>query len=263
MKTKNSTLKRVFECFFSGVVIAILLILVLWFINFFNVFTLPEYITRFFESGNDEPDTSYYDESSFYDFLEQNSHSATDIAYVTLNEDNVEELVYELIERDVYFWEVETELFYKQESTVSNHKVWKNGNSVRVDTLSSGVNNSVVITDTETVIRDNLTGDERKIIGDTDFAPESIINIADITFYLNSDITAVTDARLIETESEKYLFVKFYTKELDKVDEFYLSLDYGVILSAASELEGEIIFHQKTINFVPDTAVSRDIFLVD
>ncbi len=260
MSEKKTALKRILECFFSGAIVALLLLLVLWFINFFKVFELPSFISDFFDGREESPDSSYFDESHFYEFLEQNNHSESDISYISIDTENVKGLIDVLISHSNFYWEVETTLFYDKDTTVTTHKMWDDGESVRVDSVSNGLNNSLIITDSETVFRNNLTGETRTISGDTDFTPENIINIADIKFYIDSEFTDITDARLIETAEEKYLFVKFYTEKFNKTDEFYLSLDYGVVLSATSEINGVVTFSQKTKDFVFNFEETGDLF---
>ncbi len=259
---KNPTLRKICECFFSGVIIAVLLLLVLWFINFFKVFPLPDFLKNFFDSNKESPDSSYYDESRFYEFLENSGEGVSTVEYVSLNKDNVVHLIKKLIVQEGYYWEVETEVFYGASSSLSVHKIWNNGSSMRVDTVSNGINTSLAVTDKGTAFRDNLNGKTRIIEGDTDYAPESIINIADIAFYVNSERTQITDARFVETDSEEYLYISFYTEEFDKTDEFYLSLDYGIVLSASSEMEGVQTFSQKTKDFVLDSTMSEELFSI-
>jgi hypothetical protein len=66
---------------------------------------------------------------------------------------------------------------------------------------------------------------------------------------MSSEYTEMKDAGLIDTDTEKYLYVSFYTESLDKLDEFYVSLDFGVVLFASSEINSEKVFSQTTRDF--------------
>jgi hypothetical protein len=262
MKEKKTRKRRILECFFSGVFIALALILLIFFLNRWGIFPLPQIISDFFNFEKGEVDQSYYDEERFYEFLSNNTSSDTEIKEVKLTVDNVSEFIRAIPVYSNYYWEIESQMLYSDKSTLYEYTIHSHNERYRIDEIHGNKNLTTVKDSEETVIRDNVTLNKRTIIGDTDFSFENLISIADIDFYLSSPDSVIKEARLIDTDTEKYLFVEFYTETLRKTDEFYISLDYGVVLFAMSRMGEEIVFTQKTNSFNPNYTPSDALFKI-
>ncbi len=260
MAGKRKAVKRICEYFFSGVFVALLCLLVLWFINYFKVFNLPPFISEFFDGKKEEPDASYYDRTRFYEFLEENSISSNDADFVELTGDNVASMAETLISDENYFLEVQCKFFSGKDSIVTLHKIWSSHDKKRVDTIGQSENVTHVIKDGQTYILNNYNGESKVIKGDTDFILSDMINIADIKKYFEHDKTQVLDAKLVETDTDKCLYVKFYAEDLDKTDEFYISLEKGVVLNAVSAIGGEVVFEQTTLEYISSAIHDETVF---
>ena len=251
MREKKTVIKKICGYFFSGVFFALLLVLVVWFLYYFNIFKMPDFIVNFFGGKAENIDTSYYDEQRFYEFLEKNGVSRNNVDFVILNNDNTAHFLNALEPCDNYQSKLIAKRFYEENVSEYKYTVWKDGTSWRVDCTGEHENTTTVRTGETTVSYNNLTGESRTINGDTDFTLENAVNIADVKQYINSLDTKVEESRLVTTDSAQYLYVKFNTEAYNKIDEFYVSLDYGVVLSATSEIRGKVVFSQITESFEP------------
>ena len=260
MAGKRTVLKRICEYFFSGVFVALLCLLVLWFINYFKVFNLPTFISEFFDGKTEEPDASYYDRTRFYEFLEESGTSSSTTDFVQLTGENVADMTKTLMSEENYFLEVQCEYFSGKDSVSTLHRIWSSSDKKRVDTIGQNENVTHVLKDGETFILNNYSGESKTIKGDTDFILSDMINIADINKYFEHDKTQVADAKLVESDNDKHLYVKFYTESLDKTDEFFISLEKGVILNAVSLIGEEVVFKQTALEYIPQALHDENIF---
>ena len=263
MKDPKGLLKKICEYFFSAAIIGFVLLLLLWFFYYFNIFSMPNFITRFFGGRDGEVDSSYYNEEHFYDFLLKNEGVNTYFTEVSLTNDNVKSVISSITPISTFYWKAQTQLFYENKSNGYQHTVWSFDGKMRVDSASTYTNTTTVINEDTTLVRNNINGRVNKIVGDTDFSFDEIINIADIALYMDSSLSEVKEARFIDADSDKYLFVSFYTEKLDKVDSFYISLDYGIVLFAYSEISNVKVFEQKTQEFLKQYSYSEDIFKIE
>ena len=259
MNEKKSSLRKFVEYFFSGVVVVFVLLLVLWFINYFKIFKRPSFISDFFDGEKKDSDTAYSDESHLYEFLEQSGVSENSVSFAEIEKENVNSFVDVLTSKKGYYYEVETTVFYDGRSTATDHMIWNEDDYIRVDSKGKNLDNTYIVTHDGIEFSNNLTGEKRKIEGDVDFTPENIINIADVRFYLNSEYSETVDAKLVQAEEEKCLYLKFYTERYNKTDEFYISLDKGVVLSSTSQIDGVLTFYQKTKEFTYSSDQSRQV----
>jgi len=262
MSEKKVHQKKIIEYFFSAIVILLVILLLSGFLFYFSIIPTPQFLTEIFGFGKEEIDPSYYDETEFYAFLQNNQTDSSEIKMLHVNVDNAADFITALKTQENFYWELDTVDIYKSYEAKCSHSVWAQNGKMRADTVSQYQNTTVVFDDSETVIRNNKNGDVRTFKGDTDFTFESVVNIADVEFYINSSECIMKDASLVNTETEKYLHVIFENQDLKKTDEFYISLDYGIVLFAVSYIDGEKVFTQTTKDFRPDYQASSDIFKI-
>lgn len=262
MSEKKVHHKKIIEYFFSAFIILLVLLLLLGFLLYFSIVPTPAFLTEVFGFGKSEVDSSYYNESEFYAFLQNNQNGTSDIKTLHVNVDNAADFITALKTHDNFYWEIDTIDFYKNYEMSYSHSVWAQAERMRADTVSQYQNTTVIVEEEKTVVRNNKNGDIRTFEGDTDFTFESVVNIADVEFYIDSPDSTMREASLVNTETEKYLYVVFENETLKKTDEFYISLDYGIVLFAVSYIDGEKVFTQTTKDFRPDYQASSDIFKI-
>ena len=118
MNNKKGTVKRICEYLFSGAIIALVLILLLWFLYYFKIFKMPAFVNEFFGGKHESADTSYYDEDNFYDYLSSKNDPVLQIEKLELNSDNIKSFIDALVMPDNYYWE--TELVTVQRPLITN-----------------------------------------------------------------------------------------------------------------------------------------------
>ncbi len=261
MREKKSNLKKIFEYIFSGILILALTLVVLWALFYYKVLPTPAFLSTLFNS-EDEVDSSYYNEDKFYDYLEGITEPETEVRTLTVDIDNVSDFINAVKVQDNYYWELEVENFYGEDSNKYSHTVWATDNKLRVDSASKYSDTTTVIDSEGVHIRNNKNGEVNDVGTDTEFTFSGVVNIADIEFYLTSRHSEIKEAGLIDTDTEKYLYVRVYTESLDKTDEFYVSLDSGIVLFASSEIASERVFVQTTREFRTNYTAASDIFKI-
>ncbi|MBQ9976949.1 MAG: hypothetical protein IJP16_10600 [Clostridia bacterium] len=261
MREKKSNLKKILEYIFSVILILALILVILWALFFYKVLPTPSFLSALFNS-EDEVDSSYYNEERFYDYLESISDAETEIRTLTVEIDNVSDFINAVKVRDNYYWELEVENFYGGESNKYSHSVWATDKKLRVDSTSKYSDTTTVIDEDGVRIRNNKNGETNVFGTDAKLTFSSVVNIADIEFYLESKQSEIQEAGLIDTDTEKYLYVRVYTESLDKTDEFYVSLDSGIVLFASSEIASERVFVQTTRELRTNYTAASDIFRI-
>jgi len=249
MNNKKGTVKRICELLFSGVLIALVLIFLLWFLYYFKVFNMPSFINDFFGGKQESVDSSYYNEDDFYSYLSSKNEPVIYSEELELTEDNVREFVDALVLTDNYYWELELSFFYGDETKTYTHKSWSHGGKMRVDSSSLFEDTSTVFDGKTVFLRNNVSGEKTSFEAENTFAVDNLVNISDIRFYLDSEMSRVSSAEMINTDEGKYLQVVFYTEALDKTDEFFISLGDGVVLFVNSKISDTVVFQQKTKDF--------------
>lgn len=259
---KKGTVKRICEYIFSGVIIAFVLTLLLWFLYYFKIFDMPDFINDFFSGKSENVDSSYYDESAFYTYLSSENETVLTTEPLELTTGNVSELIETLVLKDNFYWDVEVSYFYSDKSETFNHKWWSHEGKIRVDSSGKYIDTSTVFDGEKTVVRNNISGETTSFAAAEDTVGVDVISVADVRFYLESDLSEIKTADLVSTESERYLLVTFYTSELDKTDLFYISLNSGAVLFVESKIKDVTVFYQKTLDFYKLNTLSESYFKI-
>lgn len=263
MPDKKSVLKKIFGYFFFGAIALLFLVLVLWFLSYFKIVELPEFITNIFNTDKAENvDSHYYDESRLWELISSENQEVSEFSYVSLDAGNVGDFIFALNTVDDYFWYVKTQFFYEHRELNIFNSVWSGGDSVRIDEVSDYSDLTYLFENGTVTVLNNLTGERSISSGDSDRIFANIITVADVKKYIESKKSTVREACIIEYDGEKYIYINVYTEELDKTDEFYVSVDYGIVLYAMSEIASEVVFTQTTSEFQAGKATSLDMFKI-
>ena len=178
MREKKIHKNKIIEYFFSAVAVLLVLLLIFSFLVYFNLIPTPAFLTEVLGFSSGEIDSSYYDESEFYAFLQNKENKAPDIKTLHVNVDNVSEFITALKSNVNFYWELDTVELYKNASAEYSHSVWSQDGKTRADTVSPYQNTTIVIENGKTVVRNNKNGDVKTFEGDTEFTFESVVNIA-------------------------------------------------------------------------------------
>lgn len=171
-----------------------------------------------------------------------------------------------MIETADSFYAVFTAESFSGSRTVSTKtKVWKNADRYRTE--SQGNMNKTCICDGKNV---KITNDERAtsaiypVSGSFNYSEE--IGVADIGYILENAQSKITSARFARTAgiqtSGNIIYAEFYDEKTDCREEFYISVDYGVILTAQSFIGDELVYRLTTNEFIKDYISDGTMFII-
>ena len=258
----KSVFAKIADIFLTVVICFAVIIALLWFVHTFNVFELPDFIDSFFTTENTSVEKKDAFEENLLKLLESENYTDGEYKYVTLTSDRALQLLTSVGVSSDYFWEVETTVEYDDSKRVQLHKIYKQGNRVRFDTTDESTDFTTIISDAESVTVNNNTGELVKFSGDTEFTYTNLINIAAMEHFLASDNLNVNSVAVVEFENEKFLYVEVPKNGVSGIDKYFVSLNYGIVMYASSEIDGEQYFLQKTVRFDRDSTISNEAFVI-
>ena len=109
-------------------------------------------------------------------------------------------------------------------------------------------------------IKNNKTGEIRKISNDTDFSYDNIINIAALDYLFSDKEQLVSFVSVSNAGDEKFLFVEIPKRNINGNDSYFISLKYGIVSNATSEINSETVFSQKTLKIDTTSVISDETF---
>lgn len=255
---KGNALTKTIDVLITLLICVLLIVALVWFVHTFNVFKLPAFIENIFVSDNVGDDKRDAFEENLLALMESQQYVSGEYQFVSLTNDKAIQLLSSITPVSDFFWEVETSFSYENDLRKQLHRIYKRGEQIRIDTIEDGEDLTTVFSDSTVITVNNVTGGMSTFSGDTDFVYDSIINIAALEYALSSD--TVNDIAIVESEGKKYIYAEIPKKDIDGVDKYFVSLDYGLILSATSYIEGIEYFSQQTLSFDTESVISDKAF---
>lgn len=245
---KRTFLAKVIDVLITLAIIVAISVALLWFVHSFNVFDLPDFIDSMFGSSDHTPQEADEYEKSFLELIESSSYAEDAYDYIKLDKSRALELLASVEPVSEFFWHVETVYSYKGANRSQQHRIYKKGDRVRVDTSDVNIDTTSVFDNGITVTVNNETGEKREFSGDTEFVYTNLINIAAVEYALDSSDVEVIDVAIVEIDEEKYLYAEIAKNGIDGKDKYFISLDCGLVLIASSTLSGVEYFSQRTVS---------------
>ena len=157
------------------------------------------------------------------------------------------------------------EVFSGNESVSTQTKVWKNMEKYRTE--SQGDVNKTCICDGERV---KITNDERATSGiypvSESFSFSEEIGVADIRYILENAQNEIISVRFARTAGIQtggnIIYAEFSDKDTGYREEFYISIDYGILLSAQTFMGDELIYRLTTNEFIADYVSDGTMFVI-
>lgn len=157
------------------------------------------------------------------------------------------------------------EIFDGAESFATTTKVWKNNEKYRTETQGSV--NKTYICDGERV---KITNDDRftsKIYPASEaFTFSEEIGVADINYILENAQNEIVSVRFARTAGIQtggnIIYAEFFDSDTEYREEFYISIDYGILLSAQTFMGDELIYRLTTNEFIADYVSDGTMFVV-
>ncbi len=257
---RTTLIAKIIDIALTLVACVLIIVALIWFVHTFDVFELPEFVERFFE--NDNPTDDVYNEfdNNLLALIEAQPYINGDYEYIKLTPDKALQLLSSVTVEENFYWEVKTTVTHSSDSRTQLHKIYKSGDSVRIDTSEEEIDFTTIYKDGNTITVNNTTDDVASFGDDTDFSYTSIINIAALEQVLASNKTVVNDIAIVEMNDMKYLYTEIPKQDINGIDKLFISLDHGVVLNASSSLNGTEYFSQSTISFDSESIISDKAF---
>ena len=259
---KKAIISKIFEYIIIFLILLVVAASLLWFVRAFNIFDLPEGLEKLFYNQSDFVSESDEIEENVISLIQNNDFLDFDdnYSFLPLAPEKITELLSDFDYLDSYFWEVETSAGTDVVNHKQVHKIYKKNEKIRVDTTDAYSDVTTIFLDDLTYIKNNKTGDVRKISGDTDFSHDNVVNIAALDYLFSDSSVEVTLVEVSSHDDVKYLYVEVPKSSGLGIDKFYISLENGLVYFATSEINNKIIFSQKTLNFDKVSIISDEMF---
>ncbi len=276
-----------------GILLGTVIIIVVMIIVFGAVFAwmysmdmlfLPDFVEQLIGSKDDE-DELPWDLGALSEIVksgknEQGEEISFDVTYESLRE----ALLSEKPEDGAFITAVIQ--FYDGESPVSQNVTYaRDGERFRVqlyeimpqESTEAPAIKSLTIADEKTVyFHDYSSGMSTTLPRNNSFAPENEAGIPSVDYLLDivaqfpeydvsdtsgepqeTDDTRITDTaiKLLQTEDGNVYYVSYADSELDITEEYYVSLDHRMIISANTKQGGKTVYSYKTKSFSADPAI--------
>ncbi|MBQ9940384.1 MAG: hypothetical protein IJO74_02465 [Clostridia bacterium] len=150
-------------------------------------------------------------------------------------------------------------------SLSTQNKVWKSGDMYRVEIR--GHEEKVILCNGEKIKTTNKKTAKSRIYPVTEqFSYAEQIGVADIKYILECSGNEFISAQFARTAGNitggNIIFVEFYYKQLDMREEFYISADYGIVLSAQTYMGDALSYRLTTEEFVENYFADETMFLI-
>ncbi len=258
---KSNFFSKIIDAFWILLIVVLVVVGIFSFLNAFKIFPLNALLDKIFSNEEEVllPDNQF--EKDILKLIELNEpDNDYNYSYISLSHEKVSTLLGNLEATEKYYWEVETISGTDKNKRTQTHRIYKKGDKIRVDTVDAYSDSTTVFSDGITKIKNNKTGVIRQISGDTDFSYDNVINIAALAYIFSDEEQTVDFVGVVENGEEKYLYVETAKRTFSGKDMFFVSIEHGVVLNSTSEIDGETVFSQKTLNFDTVSLISDDTF---
>ena len=163
-----------------------------------------------------------------------------------VNRSNCKEIIAAIRRPDELYWEVTTTMRTTDGSEKTTGKYYQRGSLSRTERYGAGgALQKTAVSNGKSVFVKTPTG-SRTVNNPDLYKPETIMKMSDIDFFLNCDAKNLLKAEIVEYEGYDCLYVSYRFPELNQVENYYISLKYGLPLYAETLNGGVQTFTAKT-----------------
>ena len=256
---KSRAVSKVFDIFLTVLIITLVLIALVWFIHTFDIFSLPDKIENFFWPQH-ECDANDEIESKVVELISKSALEDDKFDFLVLTPSKATDLLKKIEIPEKFYWEVETTSQTGDDKRIQFHRIYKSGNKIRIDTTDDFIDTTTVFFDGFTYLKNNKNGETREISGDTDFAFDSIVNIAAVQYLLSEEDASVEYVSVSTAKGETFLYVDIPKTLVSGSDKYFVSLKSGLVFTATSQIGDDVVFSQETLNFDTTSLISDETF---
>ncbi len=177
----------------------------------------------------------------------ENSGESVESASVT--PETVQAVIRTLERPGSYHRSIETQLFWNEESVKTNAEIWQRGDLIRLDISESGSIKHLILTKDNVYIWYN---DETAFQQIESGSREDLLRIADelsaIPGYeavLELERQDIVDAGYVSLEGKACIFVRAHSENFGYTEEYYIEIETGLLLAAASYDGDTVIYEMK------------------
>jgi len=263
----HETGRRIAFISITAVILVAVIYAILLFIAKFDIFPMPQGlkdIILFFERNEEESQEL----DKIYEILRDPEKYEGKYEFSSLSLSNISSLLNQLREPDVFYRKSKVTYYYGEESISYTHQVYKDGDRVRIDTASEDISKTVIHSDGDTLIRYPETGDEVLYENNSTFSyleETGILGIVSFTSMEGSGLS--TFLNITRGPSGSTISFRFNTKTPDGeplyTEEYEVSLNNGLVLSAKVFSGGEPVYTLSTTEFEVGLNIPDELFTIN
>ena len=81
---------------------------------------------------------------------------------------------------------------------------------------------------------------------DVTHTPESIMGIADVKYFIAQPSANIIDAKLMDYEGEKIIYIEYRVPELSQTEKYYISIFHGIPIRVQTFHQGNLVYEAVT-----------------
>ena len=253
--------KRILFFTITAVFTAAVIYAVLILIAKFDVFPLSDKakeLILFFEGREDPPSP---ERDKMFDILHTEGESGDNYEKADMSP-NILAYLETLKEPDVFFRESIT-TYYSDEKTKSfTHRIYKNGDKVRIETESDGYSRTVIHSNGDTYIRYPNTGEEVLYRNDESFSYLAETGIRAVSDFFTADNKMDELVSFTRSPSGSLMNIVFSSPSTKLKEEYKISLHYEIVSSAYIYSGNTLVYTLTTPQFVADSPMAEGLFAI-
>ena len=164
-----------------------------------------------------------------------------------VDRNNCQQIIAAIRPPERLYWEVTTSMRTPNGSERTSGRYYQSGSSTRTELYSAGGSllKTAISNGRSVFVR---TPEGSRTVSNLElYKPETILQMSDIEFFLNCDAKNLLKAEIVDYTGYDCLYVSYRFPELDQVENYYLSLKYGLPLHAETVSGGVVTFTAETV----------------
>lgn len=159
---------------------------------------------------------------------------------------NCQEIIASIRRPENMFWECTTTLRSSDGLLRRTGRYYKGGSSYVAEMRNGNTVDLRVVSNGKTA-RVSSGSESRTVSSNVQYSPEAIMGMADLSYFLALPKESIKKVELVKRSGESCLYIECSFSDLGLTEKYYLSLTYGIPLSAESFQNGNLIYSAETV----------------
>lgn len=257
----DELLKKILFFTITAVITAAVIYGVLVLIAMFDVFPMPEGlkdIVLFFEEKEDPPST---ERDKMFDILHTEGESGDNYEKADISP-NIMAYLETFKEPEVFFRESITTYYSGDISKAYTHRIYKNGDNVRIETESDNYSRTVIHSNGDTYISYPDTGEEVLYRNDESFSYLAETGIRAVSDFFSADNKMDEIVSFTRSPTGSSMNIVFSSPSLKIQEKYRISLHYEIVSEADIYSGDTLVFTLTTPQFVSDSPMAEGLFAI-